>query len=129
MDGVCMQLSIPGCCSSDAQCDDGNPCTTSYCDGGVCDNAPTSGEACDDGNECTYNDTCVDGQCAVVNVYTEVEGCCQGQNDCADDGDACTDNVCVNYWCEQQPVADCCEDPDDCGPGETCVDGVCAPDD
>ena len=59
-------------CSSDAQCDDGNACTTDTCalprgDGATphCVHEPApAGTACDDGNPCTMGDACTaDGAC------------------------------------------------------------------
>ena len=35
--GLCVQTpTSPDCCSADAQCDDGNPCTTDSCDANLC---------------------------------------------------------------------------------------------
>jgi hypothetical protein len=63
---------VPTSCSSDAQCDDGDPCTTDACavpegDTGTphCAHQPApAGTSCDDGNPCTSGDACTaDGIC------------------------------------------------------------------
>jgi hypothetical protein len=53
-------------CTTDAECDDGDPCTDDTCTsvGGVfvCSNSANTGPSCDDGNRCTA-DACEDGVC------------------------------------------------------------------
>jgi hypothetical protein len=51
-------------CSTDANCNDGNPCTQDTCVSGFCQNpAVAAGTSCtDDGNACT-NDVCSGGVC------------------------------------------------------------------
>lgn len=94
-------------CSSDADCDDSDPCTTNECDG-VCVYKPMD---CDDGNACTA-DTCSGGSC--VNTDTT--------SDC-DDGNICTTDTCdVFGGCSNTVVPNCCgnkiceanEDTDNC---------------
>lgn len=51
----------PPPCSTDADCADGNFCTTNeQCIAGVCVVTPVH---CDDGNGCTIGDACSDGGC------------------------------------------------------------------
>ena len=47
-------------CTTNADCDDGNSCTTAVCDAaGHCNfTALAAGSACDDGNACTGPDVC-----------------------------------------------------------------------
>ena len=51
---------IPGCCSSMADCNDGNACTTDTCNAGTCNDVTipgcclTDGD-CDDQNSCTVD--------------------------------------------------------------------------
>ncbi|MFO0973290.1 MAG: thrombospondin type 3 repeat-containing protein [Phycisphaerae bacterium] len=80
----------PGSCSSDGQCDDGNPCTVDICDFpidaaglGSCihiplENCCTSDENCDDGDPCT-RDVC-DGHC----YHFPIDSDGDGVSDCAD---------------------------------------------
>jgi hypothetical protein len=83
--GTCYHLPNQGPCE-----DDQNSCTTDFCSGIVCTH-PSNGtcacqtpEDCDDSNPCT-NDSCDGNKCVYV-----------GNTDpCADDGDSCTDDVCM----------------------------------
>lgn len=47
------------CASTDVDCSDGDPCTTDQCAAGTCGHAPLD---CDDGRDCTA-DACVAGTC------------------------------------------------------------------
>ena len=122
-------------CESDADCDDGNACTTTSCTDGICTVAALEGESCgegltcfdgvcaecvknihcNDGNECTFN-ACADGVCETNNksagfVCGGGEGTCDGSGVCAAATAECT--------------AD--EDCDDANPCtvNTCEGGVC----
>ena len=58
--------TIPPCpvCIADADCNDGNACTSDTCNNGTsCQHAPLNSGPCDDGNLCTAGDTCVAGVC------------------------------------------------------------------
>jgi len=91
--GSCQRSTIPGCCTTNAQCSDGNPCngvetcgasntcqagtpvvctasdschTAGTCSPatGLCSNpAAPNGTTCNDGNACTANDSCTSGVC------------------------------------------------------------------
>ena len=51
-------------CTTPAECDDGNPCTTDDCVAEVCENIPvTDGTTCDDGDVCTTDDQCLAAEC------------------------------------------------------------------
>lgn len=97
-------------CIIDADCDDGNPCTTDVClnpdtPDAYCQNtAKADGTTCDDGQFCTANDVCTAGVCAGAT------------RDCSD-GLGCTVDSCdeVNDACVNTPVAD----------NTACADGVC----
>jgi hypothetical protein len=60
----------PGCCATDAQCDDGDSTTPDACVVGTCENAPptlcTTGAQCDDANACT-TDACAGGNISALN--------------------------------------------------------------
>jgi hypothetical protein len=104
-------------CTSAAQCNDSNPCTTDACVSGACQNNPVAnGTACtDDGNACT-NDICTSGACTHPNNTAS----------CADDGSSCTNDVCSggvcthpqNGSCGASPCAAYCANPTNfTGPG------------
>lgn len=73
-------------CSSDADCNDGNPCTDDHCDvaSGTCSQTNNT-SLCDDGDPCTSNDICQDSVCK------------GGPRDCDHDGvpDANEDCFCL----------------------------------
>jgi hypothetical protein len=51
-------------CTTNAECDDGNSCTTDVCDAGFCANQPVAdGTSCSDGLSCTTSDECTAGVC------------------------------------------------------------------
>lgn len=87
-------------CTVDAECDDGDACTTEACSAGVC---AAVDQDCDDGDLCTI-DTCADGVCG------------HAARDC-DDGDACTVDGCTDGTCTNTVV--------DCDDRETCTLDAC----
>lgn len=104
--GTCQDGDCAGCVAA-ADCDDGNPCTQDQCVGGSCLNTPQSA-VCDDGDPCTHEDECRAGACTGTSVTCNSNACvtrsCNGTSACteqvhnnaacADDGDACTRDVC-----------------------------------
>ncbi len=109
-------------CQSDAECDDGNPCTNDTClADGTCQNTLicTTDAQCDDGNSCT-TDSC------------RADGCCDNIPDCTvnsdcDDGDLCTVNVCdaLTGCCVTTSIPDCCTSDADCNDGDVCTNDRC----
>jgi Tol biopolymer transport system component len=94
-------------CTSDADCDDGNPCTDDYCVAQQCEN-DFNFLPCDDANECTEFDTCSNGYCI---------------GDAKADGEDCSLDMCCSGEC----VFLACYDDTDCADGETCEGGgTCA---
>ncbi|MBW2982725.1 hypothetical protein KY327_00305, partial [Candidatus Woesearchaeota archaeon] len=91
---------IPADCSSDGECDDGNPCTVDSCDGGSCSNvAVADGTSCPaDGVYCT-TDVCQGGVCTHPFMSDGTP--------CPDDGDACTLNECQSGSCTHTATPDC----------------------
>lgn len=63
LSGVCENL-VCVACSTDAHCDDNNPCTTNRCQANECivESIP-EGETCDDNDPCTAKDRCQAGSC------------------------------------------------------------------
>jgi hypothetical protein len=124
--GVCEHQPQAGClaCTTAADCDDQNPCTTDACgpDGSCqlsaiagCQRCATAAD-CDDGNACT-TDSCAGGVCA----HTDVPGC--GPEQCSDgidnDGDGlvdCADPDCANApecQAKQEICGNCIDDDGD----------------
>ncbi len=113
-------------CQSDADCDDGDPCTTDIClADGTCQNTPecTADEDCDDGDVCT-TDTCrADGCCD----FARIPGCCASDADCPPDP-KCHDSFCDlgTNTCELSgPIPGCCASDADCPPDPKCHDSFC----
>jgi hypothetical protein len=101
--GTCQRPAIPGCCTANAQCNDGNPCngvetcsagntcqagTPVVCSAqdachvagtcspatGLCSNPNApNGTTCSDGNACTGNDSCTGGVCGGVTLVVPSE--------------------------------------------------------
>ncbi|MDP6942721.1 MAG: hypothetical protein QF464_01115, partial [Myxococcota bacterium] len=128
-EGSCTYQEV--CCQSNADCDDGNVCTTTFCNNDQhCEAEATVGcctgaEECDDGDQCTL-DVCTSygGVC----FHPEIDGCCHHSGEC-DDGEVCTVDQCLDNVCAHTYV--CCGDDNDCDDGDDvctvddCVDGVC----
>ncbi|MEK6799458.1 MAG: hypothetical protein AABZ12_10865 [Planctomycetota bacterium] len=139
-----------GLCSTDADCNDNNPCTQDDCIGippfGTCAHFPLSGNACaDDGNTCT-NDVCTSGVCthpgkaagtacgsSANNDCTKPDTCngsgaclpnhLANGTECLTDNNPCTGDTCSNGICTHptKPAGTAC--PDD---GNTCTNDVCS---
>jgi MYXO-CTERM domain-containing protein len=118
------------CCLSDADCYDGNSCTTDTCPapGGTCQHAPVQGccltnADCDDQNACTADNCPVPGgQCA----FAPISGCCNSNVDC-DDGDPCSVDVCSGPGgtCSHPLINGCCLTNIDCTKGNVCSNATC----
>ncbi len=125
---------VGGGCESNADCDDGDPCTgVELCDDGSCveaeqtldcaDDNPCTDDACepgigcvhpandapcDDDDACTEDDVCADGVCAGAAIRCE-------------DGQLCSLDSCDPLrGCVSETVSGCCESDADCEPGERC---------
>jgi MYXO-CTERM domain-containing protein len=115
-DEVCTEndvCSLGVCQGSLVGCEDGNPCTTNYCDFGSGCALANNVDPCDDGDVCTEMDECAAGVCAGVPAS------------CNDD-DVCTADSCdPDVGCTSEPIAGCCVNDQDCGDGEICELGMC----
>lgn len=103
-DGEC--FNIP------RDCDDKNPCTDDFCFDGECFNTPRD---CEDGDPCTINE-CVDGVCTTQPV------------ECPDDGDPCTEEICVplnDPALGDLPDFECISVPIDCDDEDPCTEDFC----
>jgi len=102
-------------CSSGAECDDGNPCTTDVCvnprtvDAYCSNTIVADGATCDDGQFCTVNDACIAGVCGGA------------ARDCSDGVD-CTVDSCneTTDVCENTPNDSYCSDGLFCNGEEVC---------
>lgn len=94
----------------------GSPCDPLDPDGGADD--------CDDGNVCT-TEFCDSGTSFCV--YTPVEGCCEVDSDCNDDN-PCTDDLCELEDTEGPPIGSCLNIPNTANPctdGNACTTDMC----
>ncbi len=156
-EGACAPgVVLPGCCRSDADCQDDNACTLGRCDvdTGTCSSEPLAdGSACDaDGSGCTAGDSCLGGQC-VAGAPVECGGggpCriarCQpagpAGHECVvdskpsgtacSDGDGCT----LGDACDSRgncmpgaPIESCCRSAADCDDLNPCTADACDVDD
>lgn len=114
-------------CHEDADCDDGDPCTSDACVVPTgCAHAPaTAGTSCEDGNACTSDDACDEaGRCVAGAPAVEGTPC--------EDGNACTaDDTCdAAGLCVTGPPAlegTPCEDGNACTVDTTCdPNGQCS---
>ncbi|MDP6946248.1 MAG: lamin tail domain-containing protein, partial [Myxococcota bacterium] len=137
MDGRCQEGHLEGCCTTNTDCQDFNPCTVSVCDtdNNVCsppvtlDGCCATDADCVDDNPCNY-DRCIAGICRwSPNV---IPNCCTSHEHC-EDGDACTTNVCdlVSGNCHEPedvilPAGQtCCNSAFDCDDETAATDDFC----
>jgi hypothetical protein len=110
-------------CTTNADCDDGNSCTTAVCDtAGHCNfTTLAAGSACDDGNPCTTDVCTAAGVCQGTPLPAGTA--CDDKNSCTT-GDACTaTGACVGT---QAPAGTACDDGNACTGPDTCsASGVC----
>ncbi len=136
----CQHTGVPGCCTHDGQCDDGDICTgletcnlSNTCEPGTlldCNDSnlcteqscnPTGGceyvdntDPCDDGDACTTADTCSTGDCL------------GGPPPDCDDEELCTTDGCDTLLgCTATPNTLPCEDGSACTTEDTCSAGAC----
>jgi hypothetical protein len=105
--GSCVSAGIDGC-------NDGNGCTTDWCDAGKgCQHQPNK-LLCDDGNACTNGDVCEAGKCKPGDVVV------------CDDGNVCTDDWCdPQSSCQHKSNAASCDDKNTCTTKDACAGGAC----
>jgi RHS repeat-associated protein len=132
--------------------DDGNPCTTDYCDPvtGVAHSLLPDGTPCSDGNTCNGTELCdSQGVCQPGSLQPAGTPCpdvdlCNGDEVCdaagsctagtplpVDDGNACTYDYCLPWSGAQHylwPAGVSCSDGNACNGDETCDGaGTCTP--
>jgi hypothetical protein len=113
--GACVAAAVP-------ECDDGNSCTTDYCDARKrrCSHTGsssccTSDDQCADDDLCTTNERCSRGRCVSDPVLCESGGRC----------DLTTCDPALGCQLTALPDGSSCEDGDPCTSGETCRGGEC----
>lgn len=133
--GLTMGLGRIGCpppppdCTTNANCDDDDGCTSDVCNTttGDCTNTPLCpDDRCVDDAcvECVGDDDCDAGEtCDDTNFCVGAGGECDGDEDC-DAGEVCDNGSCVEETPECTGDGDC-DNSDDCDGVETCVDGNC----
>ncbi len=121
-DDICNTSNLCENPPNNASCtDDGNPCTDDVCSDGACTHPADDTNACSDDNACTTPDHCAGGAC--VSTYAPVPGCCTDDADC-NDGDPGTDDVCTAGNCSNPPVQTCTSDAQ-CDDGDVCTTDHC----
>ena len=143
-----IHVKIAGPCATNADCSDGNTCSTDacklgsnlcgygpvgnccdqdlecpngwFCEGNQCNECADVTD-CDDGNVCTA-DFCDAGIC----LHVPLAGCCLVDTDC-NDGLFCTTDVCEGTTCVNEPVEDptCCDFASDCAVEDPCIYTTC----
>src|SRR3989454_1037081 len=117
--GGCLNTPVPGCCTADPDCDDGDVCTgTETCDTntGACQSGTPL--VCDNGNPCDGQETCdPHAGCQPATLA----GCCTTDADC-DDGDVCTgtETCDTNTGACQSGTPLVCDNGNPCDGLETC---------
>jgi hypothetical protein len=108
------------CLGAQKDCNDSQACTVDTCiaETGECSYEDSDG-LCDDGNACTLEDTCSERECV------------SGALDDCDDGEPCTVDACSpGTGCAHQGLdVGSCDDGDSCTLDESCIVGVCTPED
>ncbi len=119
-----LAYDMEGTCSTNEECDDGNPCTDDTCntETHLCEYSNNT-DTCDDGDVCTDSDVCADGTCA----GTPIADCCDEDADCTSDDNPCTDdcNLITNQCDYLADDTNTCSDGNACTAGDYCSSGSC----
>ncbi|MFN8546138.1 MAG: putative metal-binding motif-containing protein [Candidatus Binatia bacterium] len=132
----CVHTPVAGCCVTDVDCLDNDPCTTNErCVGTTCHASPMD---CDDGNVCTM-DSCSSSSGCVHTPVIDGTSCadaaaCDGLETCAggtcqpgspldcDDGNPCTADSCDDtIGCRHTTIANCCISDAQCADTDACT--------
>ncbi len=94
--------------------DDGNQCTEDICSDGTClHKAWDDATFCNDDDACTFLDICAGTTCTGLPVT-------------CDDGDPCTNDVCISpTGCSHPNNTASCDDSNPCTENDVCSDGTC----
>jgi len=121
--------------SGTACTDDGNECTDDECNGSstICQH-PNNSDPCDDGFYCNGTDTCSNGSCSQhtgdpcdpLDCDDDIDACvdCTNDGQC-DDNNPCTNDACVDTYCQHDPICECCVNNADCDDSDPCTNDTC----
>jgi uncharacterized repeat protein (TIGR01451 family) len=99
-------------------CNDGNPCTSDFCQPSVGCVSVNNEAPCDDGNACTVNDTCGGGSCqGGAPVVCTASDQCHVAGTCDPGSGACSNPA--------APDGTTCDDGNPGTSGDACQAGVC----
>jgi len=124
-------------CSTDADCDDGNPCTADTCDlTGACVTTPTPNVPCSDGLYCNGDEVCNSlGFCVAATprncddgIACTLDSCDELTDSCINDprNSLCSDGQFCNGAETCDPLSGCVAGtPPNCGDGVSCTTDVC----
>lgn len=112
-DDICLSFVCTPNNDDSNLCDDLNDCTDDQCSAGTCLGTNDDTNACDDSDSCTVSDFCSSGSCT-------------GSPLVCDDGESCTNDICVNGNCSFAPLTGpaCSADTNSCT-DDVCNNGVC----
>jgi hypothetical protein len=139
--GACVESQhSAGCCVDDAQCDDGDACTSDDCQDNNCQHDFVKNPGCcqkdthcDDGVACTQDFCCLDAFCDVSGQHVATNHCAfkaAGANCCIQDAECkdenwCTDDKCVDHQCVHTAKTECCYFEEDCDDDVWCSEDHC----
>lgn len=127
-DSGCGCVPLPGCCTSTAACDDGDPCTLDSCVQSQCKHTPKK-DCCKDVLDCSTTDICAKPVCdQTKNICTTqpIKGCCASDKDCTTQL-LCVESSCdllVNL-CTTKPKPGCCTQDLSCDDKDACTKDLC----
>lgn len=126
--GGCGCVPLPGCCTSTADCDDGDPCTSDSCLQSQCKHT-TNPACCKADTDCSSTNVCAKAVCDLSKHLCgtqPVDGCC------ADDAACTTQNLCMTsscdvakHVCSEQPKPGCCNQDSACDDKDACTKDLC----
>ncbi|MEK6675878.1 MAG: hypothetical protein AABZ47_09525, partial [Planctomycetota bacterium] len=120
-------------CTSSADCNDGNVCTTDSCNvAGNCVHASNT-LPCNDGQFCTLSDLCSGGVCVGAGDRCPGQFCNETTDACVqclvnshcDDANLCTTDTCNSGICVHANNSLPCDDGLFCTPTDICISGFC----
>jgi len=150
--GECVNYVPPAGCQSNMDCDDGDSCTTDRCVDNACESVDNGTCECGTNDDCYYeevcecnsehyvacqHEVCQNNQCVSVMSgdmeycqYGCQAGACVNEPPCSNnsqcnDGNACTEDLCVAGLCSNVPLEDCCDNDDDCTDSDFCTADTC----
>jgi hypothetical protein len=94
-----------GCGGTCGLCDDGDPCTTGSCeDAFFTCTFETVVDCCNGDDECLDDGDCTIDEC-VDNQCVHTNICCEAHTECDDGDEQCTHDLCLNDYCWYKPIS------------------------